>query len=74
VQAGGLNNRGIYAANFYVVKHTDMPAALIELAFLSNPTEENILNSPQYQQKFAQGIVNGLSTFFSRAAQIGGKK
>lgn len=73
VQADGLNNRGIYAANFYVLKHTDMPAALIELAFLSNPNEETLLNSPQFQQKAAQGIVNGLNTFFSRAAQVGGK-
>ncbi|MCE5284458.1 MAG: N-acetylmuramoyl-L-alanine amidase [Pelosinus sp.] len=74
VRADGLTNRGIYAANFYVLKHTDMPAALIELAFLSNPNEESLLNSPQYQQKLAQGIVNGLNVFFSRAAQIGGKK
>lgn len=71
--AGGLSNRGIYAANFYVLKHTSMPAALIELAFLSNPTEESLLNSPEFQQKLAQGIVNGLNSFFSKAAQIGGK-
>lgn len=73
VRSVGLKNRGIYAANFYVLKHTDMPSALIELAFLSNPNEERLLNSPLFDQKLAQGIVNGLNTFFSRAAQIGGK-
>ncbi len=64
VAADGLNDRGIRSANFYVLKHTQMPAALIELAFLSNPTEENLLNSSQFQQTLAQGIVNGLIRFF----------
>jgi N-acetylmuramoyl-L-alanine amidase len=74
IRTDGLTNRGIYAANFYVLKHTDMPAALIELAFISNPKEESLLNSPVYQQKLADGVVNGLNIFFSRAAQIGGNK
>ncbi|MBP2653606.1 MAG: amiC 1 [Firmicutes bacterium] len=72
VSADGLNDRGIYAANFYVLKHTLMPAVLIELGFLSNPNEEKQLNTPQFQQKLAQGIVNGLDSFFNSAAQQGG--
>lgn len=72
VSAAGLNDRGIYPANFYVLKHTFMPAMLIELGFLSNPDEEKLLNTPQFQQKLAQGIVNGLDNFFIQAAKIGG--
>jgi len=72
VRAGGLNNRGIYPANFYVLKHTLMPSMLIELGFLSNQEEETLLNTPQLQQKLAQGIVSGLDNFFLQAAKIGG--
>lgn len=67
--AGGLQNRGKQPANFYVIKHTTMPAILAELAFISNPTEEEILNSSQFQQQMAQGIVQGLDDFFKKAAK-----
>jgi N-acetylmuramoyl-L-alanine amidase len=72
VSADGLNDRGIYPANFYVLKHTLMPAILIELGFISNPDEETLLNTPQFQQKLVQGIVNGLDSFFVQAAKLGG--
>lgn len=67
--AGGLQNRGVNSANFYVIKQTLMPAALLELAFISNPDEEKLLNTPQFQQRMAQGIVQGLDRFFAQAAK-----
>jgi N-acetylmuramoyl-L-alanine amidase len=72
VSAGGLLNRGISPANFYVIKRTNMPAILAELAFISNPQEEKLLNSVQFQQQMAQGLVQGLESFFTQAAQQGG--
>lgn len=69
--ADGLDDRGIYTANFYVLRRTLMPAVLIETAFLSNPAEETLLNNPQFQQKLAQGIVNGITDFFNQAATMG---
>ncbi|MEN6411966.1 MAG: N-acetylmuramoyl-L-alanine amidase [Veillonellales bacterium] len=72
VQTDGLDDRGINQANFYVVKHTMMPAALIEMAFISNPKEEKLLTMQQFQQKMAQGIVQGLERFFAQASRMGG--
>ena len=57
-------SRGIKTCNFYVVKHTKMPATLIEVAFVSNPKEEKLLNSKKGVQKAAIGIVKGISDFF----------
>lgn len=74
VQAGGLADRKIHAANFYVVKRTMMPAALIELAFLSNKDDEKLLGSPKFQEKMAQGIVRGLDKFFTQASKQGGEE
>ena len=71
-KAGGLQDRGTYPARFYVIKRTVMPAVLTELAFISNPDEEKALNSPQFQQQLAQGIVDGLDAFFKQAARKGG--
>lgn len=67
-----FSDRGTKMAGFYVLKHTDMPAVLIEMGFISNPDEEKMLNTPQIQQQFGQSIVKGLETFFAQAAKRGG--
>lgn len=69
LRAGGLQDRGVNSANFYVVKRTLMPATLLELAFISNPEEEKLMNTPQFQQRMAQAIVQGLDRFFTQAAK-----
>ena len=70
--ASGLQNRGSNAANFYVVKRTIMPAVLTELGFISNPDEEKLMNTANFQQKMAQSIYLGLDNFFTQAAKLGG--
>ena len=60
----GTSNRGTQSCNFYVVKHTDMPTTLVEVAFISNPTEEKLMNSEDGVQKAAQGIADGIADFF----------
>lgn len=70
VEAGKLQDRRVNPANFYVIKRTRMPAALIELAFISNPDEEKLLSLPDFQQKMSLGIVRGLERFFDQAAKL----
>lgn len=61
---GGLNNRGVKAARFYVMTHSQCPASLIELGFITNPREEKLLASGDYQQKLAQAITNAVNRYF----------
>ena len=42
---------------FYVIRNVPMPAALVELAFISNPDEEKLLATDWYQEKAALGIA-----------------
>ncbi|MBR1397974.1 MAG: N-acetylmuramoyl-L-alanine amidase [Selenomonadaceae bacterium] len=58
-------SRGTQPCNFYVVRNTDMPATLIELAFISNPTEEKLLNSDEGVTKAAKGIFAGIKDYCS---------
>jgi N-acetylmuramoyl-L-alanine amidase len=74
VQTTGLQDRGISQANFYVLKHANMPASLIEIGFISNPDEEKMLINSQFQQKIAVGIFQGLDSFFTQAAARGGDR
>lgn len=46
------------------MKHTDMPATLVEVAFISNPQEEQLLNSEEGIKKAAQGIADGIADYF----------
>jgi N-acetylmuramoyl-L-alanine amidase len=73
LQAGGLANIGVKPANFFVVKNATMPAALLEVGFLSNPQEEQLLGSIAFQQKMAQAIVVGINQFFDYVGKTQGE-
>ncbi|HVJ36431.1 MAG TPA: N-acetylmuramoyl-L-alanine amidase [Stenotrophomonas sp.] len=53
-------------ANFAVLRTSDMPAMLVETAFISNPAEERRLTDPSYQRRLAGAVLDGVNTFFTR--------
>ncbi len=53
----GLYNIGTFQANFAVLRLTNMPAILVELALLSNPQDAQQLASSSFRQLCAQGIA-----------------
>ena len=59
----GLRNRGIvYRPGLYVLKETKMPAVLVEMGFISNPIDADLLvNSPYL---FATGIYRGILKYY----------
>ncbi|CAE6777788.1 N-acetylmuramoyl-L-alanine amidase [Xanthomonas arboricola] len=69
---GGLKRIGnnhkpqLERANFAVLRTSDMPAMLVETAFISNPDEERRLIDPAYQRKIASAVLDGIDTFFTR--------
>ncbi|WP_160118382.1 N-acetylmuramoyl-L-alanine amidase [Bacillus sp. V59.32b] len=65
IKSTGKKNRGVKPAEFYVVKYNEMPSILVELGFISNPTEEKEIATKAYQQKAARGIYNGLNKYFN---------
>jgi N-acetylmuramoyl-L-alanine amidase len=56
-QAG---DRGIKGKAFYVVRHTRSPAVLVEGGFLSNVFEAELISTPQYRDRLAAAIVDGV--------------
>ena len=49
--------------SYYMLKKTEGVFAIIECGFLSNPTEEVMLNSDDYQQKMAEAIAEGIENY-----------
>lgn len=50
--------------NIYIVKHVEIPIAIVECGFLSNPDEEKKLLEDEYQNRLAWGIYNGIIDYF----------
>jgi N-acetylmuramoyl-L-alanine amidase len=59
----GIGGRGVMRAPFVVLVATEMPAALAEVACLSNSREARMLSSPSYRQKIAQALFEGIDTY-----------
>ena len=59
----GLTNRGVKArTDLGVLNQTDMPAALAEMAFISNPAEEKLLSKEQ--DRWAKALARGVSEYY----------
>ncbi len=57
------SNRGVQQAGFMVLYKTAMPSILVELGFISNPTEEAFMMSEEGQKKLASSIFNAFKTY-----------
>ena len=53
-------------ANFAVLRTSDMPAMLVETAFISNPDEERRLSDPAHQRQLARAVLDGVNAYFLR--------
>ena len=63
VAADGIVDAGVKREDFYVIKHTQMPAILIETAYLSNAHDGAMLQQPAFLDRVAAGIVRGIMDF-----------
>jgi N-acetylmuramoyl-L-alanine amidase len=61
-----LASRGVKQAGFYVLRGTDAPAILIEMAFVSNRRDEAKLGSRRYRSRLVDGIYAGLVDYAKR--------
>ena len=51
----------------YLLKYTNIPTVLVECGFLSNPEEERLLQTNQYQEKIAWSIYIGILRYFNES-------
>lgn len=63
-QGIGLKSNGLSYGNYHILRENKLPAALVELGFLSNPYDESIVRTSSYQKKAAKAIAEGLADYF----------
>ncbi|MGX7107828.1 LysM peptidoglycan-binding domain-containing protein [Facklamia miroungae] len=66
VAATGGASQGTRPQNLHVTRTTDMPAALVELGYMDNPTELKKLTDSVYQAKLVDGLINGINSYFNK--------
>lgn len=64
-----LNNFGLFYDNLALCRPPQMPAVLIEPAFIMHPEEERLIKSPPYQNATADAIVQGIEDFLKQASK-----
>lgn len=61
-----IRNNGVKSARFYVLKHTHIPAVLVESGYISNRIEEMKLRDRAFLDKMAEAIVRGILRYKKR--------
>ncbi len=61
-----LRSRGVKQAGFFVLNGAFMPAILFEMAFISNPKEESLLDDPAFQTRIADALAESLLAHLDR--------
>ncbi|WP_428737201.1 N-acetylmuramoyl-L-alanine amidase [Sulfurimonas sp.] len=59
-----VKDAGVRPAPFWVLVGAQMPAVLVEVGFITNPTEAKRLVNDKYQEKMALGLANGVERYF----------
>lgn len=61
VASAGMYNRGVQErSDLTGFNWSKVPIVLVEMGFMSNPNEDNLLSTEEYQNKLAQGLCNGI--------------
>ncbi|NER35800.1 MAG: N-acetylmuramoyl-L-alanine amidase [Oscillatoria sp. SIO1A7] len=60
MESFNMRNRGVKRARFYVLRHTRMPAVLVEVGFVTGSSDSRILAQPAQRSRMAQAIARGI--------------
>ena len=63
-------NHGVKTAPFYVLLGANMPCVLVEVSYLSNSADAQLLSTTEYRQRLAQSIVNGIRQYTSSLKKV----
>ena len=64
-----VDDHGVKTAPFYVLRFTSMPSILAEIAFISNPGEEKLMQTDAFLTRIAEGILDGIRSYLNPSVQ-----
>lgn len=72
-RSAGRHDRGVRQAGFLVLREAAMPSVLIELGFISNPSEESYMLSSTGQDRLSSEIAEAVVNYEREVAQKNGR-
>ncbi|MED0674394.1 MULTISPECIES: N-acetylmuramoyl-L-alanine amidase family protein [Aneurinibacillus] len=63
IQATGFSDRKVKKARFQVIRDTKMPAVLVEIGFITNPSEAKQMADEEFQKRVADALYKGIREF-----------
>lgn len=66
-----LPDQGVYFRSLSVVRNTWMPAILVEGGFIIIPEQEHAMRTPEFQERYARAVADGLESYFSALRRPG---
>ncbi|HFR3654967.1 TPA: GBS Bsp-like repeat-containing protein [Streptococcus suis] len=70
IKETGAYNRGVKRETFAVLRETKIPAVLVEMGFMDNPSELQVIKQDSYQTKLAKALADGIVNWYGA---VGGK-
>ena len=61
-----VRDGGVKEGPFWILVGASMPSVLVELGYISHPTEVKRLFSSSYQKMLARGIADGVNAYFAK--------
>ncbi|MBF0426390.1 MAG: N-acetylmuramoyl-L-alanine amidase [Magnetococcales bacterium] len=65
-----LHYKSVKQAGFAVLKAPDIPSVLVEMAFLSNPKEEELMRNASFQESMADALLSGTRHYFQHSRRV----
>ncbi|ADL06832.1 stage II sporulation protein D [Thermosediminibacter oceani] len=64
ISALNLTDHGVKEADLYILRETNIPCIVVNVAHLSNPEEERLLSEREFREKAARAILSGIKSYY----------